>query len=280
MGYLYVVATPIGNMKDITLRALDVLKIVDIIACEDTRVTRKLLGHYGISGKKLVSYHEHNEEKMAEKLVELLKEGKNIALVSDAGTPCISDPGYRLVKKAWDSGMVVVPVPGPFAGVAALSASGLPTDRFLFAGFLPQKEKHRKEALEEYINTGYTFILYESPRRVLKTLTLIQELAPNSDVVVAKEITKIHERFFRGKPSELIKVLSKENSLLKGEFIIIVHPVVEKEIDRSEIEEEIKELLKKNKKTGEIAKTISRMFSIPKSQVYKMVLELQKNSGL
>ncbi|NPA16683.1 16S rRNA (cytidine(1402)-2'-O)-methyltransferase [Persephonella sp.] len=276
MGTLYVVATPIGNLKDITFRAVEVLENVDIIACEDTRVTKKLLNHYGISGKKLISYHEHNEEKAAEKLVALLKEGSDVALVSDAGTPCISDPGYRLVKKAWESGIVVVPIPGPFAGVTALSASGLPTDRFLFTGFLPQKEKHRKEALEEYIQSGYTFVLYESPRRVLKTLELIHRLAPDSDVVVAKELTKIHERFFRGKPQELIKVFSDDSSLLKGEFVIIVHPVIEEESDEDTIVEEIKRLLDENKKTGEIAKTISRMFNIPKSHAYKMVLKVQK----
>jgi len=273
-GTLYIVATPIGNLKDITFRAIEILKKVDIIACEDTRITRKLLTHYGISDKKLISYHEYNEDKTVEKLIKLLKDGKNVALVSDAGTPCISDPGYRLVKKAWDNHIPIVPIPGPFAAAVALSASGLPTDRFLFVGFLPQKKK--KEALEEYINIGYTFVLYESPKRVLKTLEFIHELAPQSEVVVAKELTKIHESFFRDKPLNLIKTLSDDPLLLKGEFVIITYPIIEKKADKKTVQKEIKKLLEENKKTGEIAKSISQKFKIPKSQAYKMVLEFQE----
>ncbi len=273
-GILYVVATPIGNLKDITLRALEVLKNVDIIACEDTRITKKLLNHYGLQGKKLIPYHEHIEEEASEKVISLLKGGEDIALVSDAGTPCISDPGYRVVKKAWENGIKVVPIPGAFAGAAALSASGLPSDKFLFVGFLPNKPKKKEKLLNEYIKTGFTFILYESPKRVLKTLQLIGTISPNSEVVVAKEITKIHERFFRGKPFQILKEIEPPD--LRGEFVIIVHPeeTQEKPVN---IENEIRELLKEGKSVKEISLQISKMLNIPKNQIYNLVLKIKND---
>ena len=273
-GILYVVATPIGNLKDITLRALEVLKNVDIIACEDTRITKKLLNHYGLQGKKLIPYHEHIEEEASEKVISLLKGGEDIALVSDAGTPCISDPGYRVVKKAWKNGIKVVPIPGAFAGAAALSASGLPSDKFLFVGFLPNKPKKKEKLLNEYIKTGFTFILYESPKRVLKTLQLIGTISPNSEVVVAKEITKIHERFFRGKPFQILKEIEPPD--LRGEFVIIVHPeeTQEKPVN---IENEIRELLKEGKSVKEISLQISKMLNIPKNQIYNLVLKIKND---
>ncbi|RMD45995.1 MAG: 16S rRNA (cytidine(1402)-2'-O)-methyltransferase, partial [Aquificota bacterium] len=230
MSTLYVVATPIGNLEDITLRALNVLKSVKYIACEDTRITLKLLNHYGIKDKKLISYHEHNEEKAAEKIVKIL-ENEDVALVSDAGTPCISDPGYRVVKLAWEKGFKVSPIPGAFAGAAALSASGLPSDRFLFVGFLPNKEKKKEDELKKLKDIGITFILYESPKRVLKTLEIINKILPNSKTVVAKEITKIHEKFIRGKPKEVIEYLDENTEKIKGEFVIICHPEEKKEIN-------------------------------------------------
>ncbi len=274
-GVLYVVATPIGNLKDITLRALEILKNVNIIACEDTRVTKKLLNHYGIHGKKLIPYHEHIEEEASEKLISILNDGEDIALVSDAGTPCISDPGYRVVKKAWENGIRVAPIPGAFAGAAALSASGLPSDKFLFVGFLPNKPKKKAELLEEYIKIGFTFILYESPKRIQKTLQIIGEISPDSEVVVAKEITKIHERFFRGKAKDILNILDEE-TLLKGEFVIIVHPVQKKEEVNTEIYREIKKLIGEGKKAKEIAKEISTKFGIPKNKVYRIVISYQK----
>lgn len=274
-GVLYVVATPIGNLKDITIRALETLKSVNIIACEDTRVTKKLLNYYGIHGKKLIPYHEHIEEETSEKLISILKCEEDIALVSDAGTPCISDPGYRVVKKAWENGIRVVPVPGAFAGAAALSASGLPSDKFLFVGFLPNKPKKKEKLLEEYIKTGITFILYESPRRIKKTIQLIGEISPESDVVVAKEITKIHERFFRGKAKEILNILNEE-TLLKGEFVIVVYPAdIEKKED-TQIHMEIQKLIREGKKAKEIAREISTRFGIPKNKVYKIVVSHQK----
>ncbi len=272
MSTLFVVATPIGNLKDITLRALEILKQVEIIACEDTRTTRKLLSHYGISGKKLIPYHEHNEEETTDKLIKLLKDGKNIALVSDAGTPCISDPGYRVVKRAWEEGITVSPIPGAFAGAAALSASGLPTDRFLFVGFLPKKRK--EEELRKAVETGVTVIIYESPKRVLDTLTVIDRLYPDASVVVAKELTKIHERFFRGKPAQIIDMLSKEK-VLKGEFVILVRHESKKEADLEKVKEEGVTLLEKGYKSKEIATILHEKYGISKKEAYKIVQELK-----
>ncbi len=274
-GVLYVVATPIGNLKDITLRAIETLKSVNIIACEDTRVTKKLLNHYGIHGKKLIPYHEHIEEEASEKVISLLKGGEDIALVSDAGTPCISDPGYRVVKKAWENGIKVVPVPGAFAGAAALSASGLPSDKFLFVGFLPNKPKKKEKLLEEYIKTGITFILYESPKRIKKTVQLIGNISPDSEVVVAKEITKIHERFFRGKAEDILNILDEE-TLLKGEFVVVVYPADIKEKENTQVHIEIQKLIREGKKAKEIAREISAKFGIPKNKVYKIVVSHQK----
>jgi 16S rRNA (cytidine1402-2'-O)-methyltransferase len=277
MGRLYVVATPIGNLKDITFRAIKVLKSVDVIACEDTRITGKLLSYYGISGKKLIPYYEHIEKEASEKIIRLIKEGSDVALVSDAGTPCISDPGYRVVKLAWENNINVVPVPGAFAGAVALSASGLPSDKFLFCGFLPNREKKKKELLEEYIKTGYTFILYESPKRVISTLGLIHMIAPESEIVVAKELTKIHERFFRGKAEDIIKKLSEEKTLRKGEFVIIVHPVLSEQKPEN-LEEEIKRLLKEGKKSKEIVRELSEKFGISRNDIYDLILKIKNES--
>ncbi|MBK3331903.1 16S rRNA (cytidine(1402)-2'-O)-methyltransferase [Persephonella atlantica] len=271
-GTLFVVATPIGNLKDITLRALETLESVDVIACEDTRVTKKLLNRHGITDKRLIPYHEHNEREATEKLIKILKAGKSIALVSDAGTPCISDPGFRVVKRAWEEGITVSPIPGAFAGAAALSASGLPTDRFLFVGFLPKKRK--EEELREAVETGATVIIYESPKRVLDTLTVIDRLYPDAFVVVAKELTKIHERFFRGKPAQIIDMLSKEK-VLKGEFVILVRYEGKEEIEIETVIEEGKKLLEKGYKSKEIATILHERYGISKKEAYKIVQELK-----
>ncbi len=274
MGILYVVATPIGNLKDITLRALEVLKEVDIIACEDTRVTKKLLSNYGIHSKSLIPYHEHVEQKSAFKLIEILKDGKDVALVSDAGTPCISDPGYRIVKLAREEKIDVVPIPGAFAGAVALSASGLPSDKFLFVGFLSSKEGKRKKELENYKEIGFTFIVYESPKRILKTLKLYEEIVPNSDLVVAKELTKINEMFISGKPYNVIEFFEKNPDKLKGEFVILCYPEKTKNLD----EEEIINLIKGYKKEGlsnkEIVQILKKQYNVPKNLAYKLVISV------
>ena len=210
------VSTPIGNLKDITIRAIEVLKSVDLILCEDTRHAKKFLSHYSID-KPLLSYFEGNEKKRAEEVLKLLKEGKEIALISDAGTPAISDPGYRLIRAAREENIEVIPVPGPSAAIAALSVSGLPTDRFLFEGFLPKKEGRRKRRLEELAQFEGSIIIYESPYRIKRTLREILEIMGDRRVFIAREMTKIHEEYLFGWLSEVMDRVKE-----KGEFVIVV----------------------------------------------------------
>lgn len=216
---LYIVSTPIGNLKDITLRAIEVLKSVDLIAAEDTRHTKILLSEYQIN-TPLTSYFEHNEKAKAENLFRQLKEGKNIALVTDAGTPGISDPGYRLVSLAKENGIPMTVIPGPTALIAALSLSGLPTDSFIFAGFLPVKSGGRRKVLESFKDESRTVIFYESPHRILKTLEDIKEVLNDPRVVVAREITKKFEEVRSGLASELLAHFEK--STPKGEFVVLL----------------------------------------------------------
>jgi len=271
-GTLYVVATPIGNLKDITFRALEVLKNVNFIACEDTRVTKKLLTHFGIQNKNLIPYHEHIEEKSALKLISILKNGEDIALVSDAGTPCISDPGYRIVRLAREERIDVVPIPGAFAGAVALSASGLPSDKFLFVGFLSNKEGKKRKELQNYKKIGFTFIVYESPKRVLKTLKLYEEILPNSEVVVAKELTKINEMFIFGKPSEVIEFFEQNPNKQKGEFVILCKPEESEELNEEKILEIIKQYKNEGLSNKEIIQILKIQYNIPKNLAYKLVV--------
>lgn len=216
METLFVVATPIGNLQDISARALDILQQVDLIACEDTRLTIKLLNHYGIQ-KPLTSYHEFNEEKKAEDLARQLAANRNVALVSDAGTPAISDPGYRLVRLCRQRGIPIVAIPGPNAAATALSASGLPAGEFLFAGFLPSKKNARREKLASLVNIACTLVFYEAPHRIERTLQDMQEVLGDREVCLAREITKIHEEYLFGRLSQV-----KDQVKPLGEFVIIV----------------------------------------------------------
>jgi 16S rRNA (cytidine1402-2'-O)-methyltransferase len=218
---LYLVATPIGNLEDITLRALRVLRECDVVAAEDTRRTGLLLKHFEIS-KPLLSYFQFNEARRSEELLERLSRGEKIALVTDAGSPGISDPGERVVQAAIAAGFRVEPVPGPSALVAALTASGLPSDEFHFVGFLPHKSGQRRTRLESLRNTGGTLVFYESPYRVEKILGELKEVFPERQVVLARELTKKFEEFLRGTPAELLEVLQKRS--LKGEFVVLVAP--------------------------------------------------------
>jgi len=221
-GCLYLVATPIGNLEDITLRALRILKQADQIACEDTRHTQKLLTHYSIA-KPLVSYHQHNEMERAGELVLAMEQGAQIALVSDAGMPLVSDPGYRLVTLALQHQIAIVPVPGPSALLAALSASGLPNDEFLFAGFLPARTGERRRALERLRIEDRTIILYEAPHRIEETLSDAREILGDRPACLAREVTKLHEEFRRGTLSEVLASLSGKT--VKGEITLLVGPL-------------------------------------------------------
>jgi|SRR5262245_47744342 len=216
MGTLFIVATPIGNLNDISSRALQTLRDVDVIACEDTRQTIKLLNHFGIQ-KHMTSYHEFNEERKAVELADKLAGTTSIALVSDAGTPAIADPGYRLVRLCRQRGIPVVPIPGPNAAVAALAASGLPSDEFMFLGFLPSKKSSRRENLAVLANITCTLVFYEAPHRILASLQDIQDVLGDREVCVAREVTKIHEEFLFGNIST---VRQRVNSM--GEFVIVV----------------------------------------------------------
>lgn len=217
---LYLVATPIGNLEDISLRALRVLREADLIACEDTRQTQKLLNHYEIH-TRTTSYHEHNEMTRAPELVVELEQGARIALVSDAGMPAISDPGYRLVTLAIRHGIPVVPVPGASAFVAALAASGLPTDSFRFSGFLPPKSGQRRDLLDEIKASPRTQVFYEAPHRLLDTLRdIVEVLGPSRHVVIAREVTKVHEEFIRGTAAGLLDQLSDRE--IKGEVTLLI----------------------------------------------------------
>jgi len=218
-GTLYLVATPIGNLADITHRALQVLKDVDLIACEDTRHTHKLLQHYGIT-TRTISYHEHNEQQRAAQLIDSLKQGSDVAVVSDAGTPGISDPGFRLVRAAIDNDVTVVPVPGPSALISALVAAGLPTDEFFFAGFLPSRSNARRVRLEELKTVPGTLIFYEAPHRLAGTLKDALEILGEREVVVAKELTKLHEQIKRGRLSELASFYNEEDA--RGEIVVLI----------------------------------------------------------
>ena len=224
-GTLYVVATPIGNLADITQRAIQILKDVELIACEDTRHTRKLLQHFGIN-TKTTSYHEHNENQRGDELLDLLKQGSDIAVVSDAGTPAISDPGFRLVRTAIENEITVVPVPGPSALITALVAAGLPTDEFFFAGFLPARASARQTRLRELASVPGTLIFYEAPHRLAATLKDAYETLGEREAVVARELTKLHEEVRRGRLSDLVEHYSQVEP--RGEIVLL--------IDRNSIE--------------------------------------------
>ena len=266
-GLLYIVATPIGNLEDISFRAVRVLREADRIACEDTRQTRKLLDHYGIA-KPTVSYHEHNEQARSEELIRDLEQGLNIAMVSDAGTPLIADPGYRVVEKARERGIQVVPIPGPSALVTALSASGLPTDRFAFLGFLPPKSGQRRKALQEARALGITAIFYETPHRIVEALSDIAEVYGPSRVVLGRELTKLHEEFLSGTAAALHEQLEARSSV-KGEFTVIVSPA-EPEIDESvPVEQEVAALIASGVARMDALKQVARRRGLSKREVYK-----------
>jgi 16S rRNA (cytidine1402-2'-O)-methyltransferase len=283
-GTLYLIATPIGNLEDITLRALRILREVDLIACEDTRHTRKMLSHFNIS-KPTVSYHEHNERERTNELIAKLEEGTSIALVSDAGTPLLSDPGFQLTSQAIAQGISVIPVPGASALVTAIAASGLPVNEFSFAGFLPPKKAARRARLIELANYQGTLIFYEAPHRIKETLSDTLEILGNRQTVIAREMTKLHEEFLRGRLSEVIT--ATQHRTLKGEIVLLIgpkgddnqrRPVIDStgtigETESHSILAEVERLVREEGLDNKGAlKRVARAQGISKSEAYRRML--------
>ena len=276
---LYLVATPIGNLEDITLRALRVLNGVDLIACEDTRQTQKLLNHYGIT-TRTISYHEHNEMTKAAELVVDLEGGAKIALVTDAGMPGISDPGFRLIALAIRHRVPVIPIPGASAFLAALVASGLPTESFRFSGFLPAKRGERRTMLESVRNSPRTQVFYEAPHRVLETLEdIIEVLGPERYVVVAREVTKLHEEFLRGRAAEILEIF-KSRGNVKGEITLLIAKADETTSPlltdtRASVRQRVNQIISEEKVDEKAAlKKVAKELGVSKSEAYR---ELQRS---
>ena len=273
-GKIYLIATPIGNLEDITYRAVKILKEVNIIAAEDTRHSLKLLNHLEIS-KPMISYHRHNEDTKTDVLLNILKEGKDIGLITDAGTPGISDPGEEIVKEAIKNNIEVIPIPGACALINALITSWLNTKEFSFYGFLPLDKKLRKEKMDDIKKQNKTIIFYEAPHRLEKTLKELKEIFGNINIVVAKELTKIHETFYRGTIEEVLEKMGE----IKGEFIVMfeVHSKTEKELEIEElskktIEEQYTYYEKQGLSKKDIIKTIAKNNNVPKDVIYKQFI--------
>jgi len=276
---LYLVATPIGNLEDITLRALRILKEVDIIAAEDTRQTAKLLNHYDIK-KPMISYHEHNKKSKGEEIIKLLMDGKTVALVSDAGMPSISDPGEDLVRLCIENSIEVIPIPGPSASLTALSISGLPTSRFVFVGFLPVKGKERNEILEKLANEEKTMILYEAPHRLMSTLKDLREYMGNRRISISRELTKKFEETIRCNLDEAIEEFSTRN--IKGEFVLVLEgkspETIEEERKQMWADVSIKEhiimYMDKGLSKKEAVALVAKERGISKKEVYNIAIEI------
>ncbi len=278
-GSLYIVATPIGNLEDITLRALRILGEVSLIAAEDTRHTQKLLTHFSIA-RPLTSYHDHNKEQKAEVLVARLKEGGDVALVSDAGTPGISDPGYYIINRAIEEGIRVVPIPGATAALSALSVSGLPTDSFVFEGFLPPKKGKRTSKLKALSDEPRTIILYEAPHRILETLGDMRDVLGDRRIVLAREITKIHEEVLRGKINDIIDSLS--NRSVKGEITLVVEGKTgdDPELSVLSLSDHVAKLVREEGITKKDAmEMVAKLRGVPKKRVYEEVLTNKPTGG-
>lgn len=271
MPGLYIVSTPIGNLGDITHRAQAVLEQADIIACEDTRVTGKLLGFFDI-GTPTVPYHDHNEQRILPQLMERLGSGQIVALVSDAGTPLISDPGYRLVRQARDEGYLVSSIPGASAILAALASAGLPTDRFMFAGFLPSKTVARRKILSELETVKATLVFYESPKRLKESLKDILEVLGDRDAAICRELTKLFEEIRRGSLSELSEHYNQADRP-KGEIVIVIAPPQETEVTEDHLDEALVKALE-NLTVKEAVASVTYTTGLKRKQVYARALEL------
>lgn len=271
---LYLVPTPIGNLADITLRALDCLSAVDLVVCEDTRMTKKLLTYYGLS-KKLMVYNDHSTEAQRDKVIRAIKEGQSVALVSDAGTPLISDPGYKLVRAIMFEELYMTALPGANAVLPALQLSGMPSDKFVFLGFLPTKKGQRQETLKEWGAATLPVIYYESPSRLLSTLDMIADLFENREVAVVREISKMFEEYKSGRAQDLLAYY-EEQGAPKGEIVLVIAPD-----DQVFADEDIKVLLLealKGQRTKEAAQDVANQTGRSKKEIYEMALTLQKES--
>jgi 16S rRNA (cytidine1402-2'-O)-methyltransferase len=276
-GTLYLVATPIGNLEDLTFRALRILQEVDLVAAEDTRHSRKLFNHYGIS-TPLTSYFAHNEAQKGERLLTELRAGKSVALISDAGTPAISDPGFLLVRRCRDEGIAVLAVPGPSAVVAALAISGLPTERFAFEGFLPARSKARREALRQLRTEPRTTIFYEAPHRLPATLREIcEELGAERDVAVARELTKLHEELFRGPAKAAVEHFGAGR--VRGEIVLLVAPAAAGAAEPATAVATVEASLRKLRGEGlplrQAVKQVAKEFGLPGDEVYRRALAMK-----
>ena len=269
-GTLYIVATPIGNLDDITLRAIRTLRTVDYILAEDTRTTARLLARYRIETPFYKSYYQGVEKSRVESVLRLLKAGKDLALVSDAGTPLVSDPGYPLVRAAVERGIRVVPIPGACAALAGLVASGLPPDRFCFEGILPRKESERRKRIEGLINETRTMIIYESPHRLISTLKILSELIPEREVVLARELTKRHEEFIRGTPAELLHAV--EARPVKGEIVLVIAGAQEEaRAEGAEVERLVSVLREEGVSSKAAVRILTEFTGIPRNEAYRLV---------
>ena len=271
-GKLLIVGTPLGNLSDFPPRAVAALKSADLILCEDTRHTRKLLIHFGID-RPSESYHEHNEDERAPKLVERMERGDTLALVSDAGMPVISDPGYRIVRLAREAGITVEPIPGPVAAILALAASGIPPLPFSFVGFTPHRKTERVDFLRRAAEIGHTVVFYESPERVIASLQDALEVFGDSEVAVARELTKMHEEIVSGTVSVVLDQFQQRNSV-KGEITIVLGKPVKSpvEADPHEISKEFDKLRKGGMRRNDAVKAVAEKFGLRKNEVYKLLL--------
>lgn len=276
-GVLYIVATPIGNLDDITLRAIEILGSVDLVAAEDTRHSQHLLSHLGLS-KKMLSLHEHNERDRIKQIIAMLNDGLQIALVSDAGTPLISDPGYPLVKAVVEAGFTVSPIPGVSSVITALSAAGLPTDRFSFHGFLAHKNSERLTRLGELSSLPGTQVLLESTHRIERLLQQLEQLMPEAEIVLAKELTKRHETFIRGSAEQCLQIFEQDSLLKKGEFVVLINQP--KEASDNKLDVEIETILKLLMVEMPLKKAVTLAVSLTgqkKNVLYKMALAISSS---
>lgn len=274
---LYIVATPIGNLGDITIRALQILQKVDFIICEDTRVSIRLLNAYNISEKKLLTYNDHNDQKTRDKILRLILEGKSGALISDAGTPLISDPGYKLVNFLREFNIAIIPLPGASAVTAAICASGIACDNFLFLGFLPASEIQKEKQLKA-LPKNFTFAFFEAPNRVLESLELIEKNLGNRRVCAARELTKMHEEIKSDEVSKVINFFRENEDKLRGEFVIIVEKAGkdEKNFSEEELLKEIKDAIKRGESLKDLSQNLAEIFGVNKKEIYQLALSVSK----